>query len=189
MTVRPGGQVVDFPVEVKGNTRFGDDVRYGVVVKAVQGAVVGSDSGGITVENDDPTPTISVTPVADRVTEGRPLTWRVTLSEAADVDLGASFVVRPVTGGAELSTKDVDSQWLSERSGEFPDPARPLSRLDRLVLGVNIPAGQTSGEITLPTVTDQVTEPTGSVPCSRAGSRSAWPRPEFHVRHDVRFPL
>ncbi|MFF3332407.1 hypothetical protein ACFYWX_23070 [Streptomyces sp. NPDC002888] len=163
VTVRSGGQSVDIPVQVKGNTRFSYDVEHSVLVKAVQNAVVGSDHGGVAVLNDDPMPRIGVTPVADRVTEGKPLTWRVTLSEAADVDLWSGFTVAPVSSGAELSTKDVDPQWLRESSGESPDPERALSQLESLWLWGAVPAGQTGAEITVPTVADRVTEPAESV--------------------------
>ncbi len=162
VTVRPGSNAIDVPVEVKGDTRFAYDVSHDIAVKAVRGAVVGSHRGGVLAENDDPEPTLTVTPVADRVTEGQPLTWRLSLSEAADVGLSFPVVVRPVTEGAELSTKDVDPRWLDEFTGESPDPERPLSALD-LWLSVDVPAGSTSVDLTVPTVTDQVAESAESV--------------------------
>jgi len=163
VTVRPGGHDIDVSVQVKGNTRYSYGVDNTVLVKAVHGAVVGSYRGGVTVEDDDPMPAIGVTPVADRVTEGKPLKWKVTLSEAADVDLYPYFVVEPVTGGPELSTKDVDPAWLDSASGEKPDPERPLSQVKYLALMANVPAGRLSADVTLPTVKDQVTEPAESV--------------------------
>ncbi|WP_037676605.1 hypothetical protein [Streptomyces griseus] len=163
VAVRPGGQGIDVSVRVKGNTRFSYDMDHGVLVKAVRGAVVGAHHGGVAVLNDDPMPKVAVAPVADRVTEGKPLTWRVTLSKAADVELYTSFVVAPVSNGTELSTKDVDPQWFTDATGESPDPERPLSKVDWLSVGTAVPAGQTSAEISLPTVTDRVTEPVESV--------------------------
>lgn len=163
VTVRPGGQGVDVSVQVKGNTRFSYDVDHGVLVKAVQGAVIGSYHGGVVVLNDDPMPKVGVTPVADRVTEGKPLTWRVTLSEAADEELWISFAVAPLSGGAELSTKDVDPRWFTDTTGESTDPERPLSRVDSLGLWTTVPAGRTSAEISLATITDRVTESAESV--------------------------
>lgn len=56
-------------VEVKGDTRFGYDEQYDVVAKAVHGAVIGSYRGGVTAVNDDPAPSVTLTPVTDRVTE------------------------------------------------------------------------------------------------------------------------
>ncbi|WP_316768034.1 alpha/beta hydrolase [Streptomyces sasae] len=157
VTVRPGGHDIDVPIEVKGNTRYGTDVPHDVLVKAVHGAVVGSYRGGLTVRNDDPAPTVTVTPLADRVTEGEALKWRISLSEAADTDITALFVPVPVSG-PELSTKDVDPQWLAGVSGAEPDPERPLSKVDGLYLWLDVPAGRTSLDVTVPTVKDQVRE-------------------------------
>ncbi|MFF1483052.1 alpha/beta hydrolase family protein [Streptomyces sp. NPDC058319] len=157
VTVRPGGHSIDVPVLVRGNTRYSADVANDIVVKAVHGAVVGSHRGGVTALNDDPEPTVTVTPVADRVTEGETLKWRVNLSAVADSDIAAIFVVQPVTDGPELSTKDVDPQWLSDTTGESPDPERPLSSLD-MYLWAAIPAGELSTELSVPTVRDQVAE-------------------------------
>ncbi|MFF4394137.1 alpha/beta hydrolase family protein [Streptomyces sp. NPDC001480] len=157
VTVRPGGHDIDVPVKVEGNTRYGADVPHDILVKAVKGTVVGSHHGGITVHDDDPAPRITVTPVAGRVTEGQALKWRVSLSEAADVDLGTAFAAVPVSG-TELSTKDVDPAWLRDTSGASPDPERPLSKVDGLYLWVDVPAGKLSTDVTLPTVKDRVAE-------------------------------
>ncbi|GAA2204767.1 hypothetical protein [Streptomyces bangladeshensis] len=162
VTVRPGGQDIDVPIEVKGNTRYDTDTSYDVLVKAVRGAVVGSYRGGITVRDDDPAPTMTVTPVAGDVTEGQPLKWRVSLSEAVEVDMVALFQVAPATA-PELSTKDVPARWLRDTTGEKPDPGRPLSKLSGLYLWADIPAGRTSADLTLPTVKDQVRESKESV--------------------------
>ncbi|KOV92335.1 hypothetical protein ADL04_30565 [Streptomyces sp. NRRL B-3648] len=175
VTVRPGGQDIDVPVRVKGNTRYGTDVSYDVLVKAVRGAVVGSYRGGITVHDDDPAPTMTVTPVAGEVTEGKSLTWRVSLSEAVDVDMGALFAVAPATS-PEVSTKDVPANWLREMSGEKPDPERPLSKVNGLYLWADIPAGRTSADITLPTVKDGVRESTESVRFRQADPGTGEPR-------------
>jgi hypothetical protein len=162
VTVRPGGRTPYVKVEVRGNTRFGYDVSRDVFVKAVRGAVVGAHSGGVIARNDDPRPTLSVTPSSVRAAEGRALTWKVSLSAVADADFPADVGVLPVAGGAALSTTDVDPDWL-RNSGESPLPARPLSEVRRLPLFVDIPAGRTSATITIPTVTDDRTEPDETV--------------------------
>ncbi|MFD9389194.1 hypothetical protein ACFWBB_00190 [Streptomyces sp. NPDC060000] len=162
VTVRPGNTPIDVPIEVKGDTRFGYDVTQDLLVKAVRGAVVGSYRGGVTVENDDPAPKVTLTPVTDRVTEGGTLSWRITLSETADVNFWQPVRVVPVTEGAELSTKDVDPQWLLDYAGDVPDPERPLSAANLWVF-MNIPAGTTGVDLTVPTVRDQVTEPAESM--------------------------
>ncbi|MGA5036807.1 alpha/beta hydrolase family protein [Streptomyces capoamus] len=175
VTVRPGGTDIDVPVRVKGNTRYGTDVSYDVLVKAVRGAVVGSYRGGITVHDDDPAPTVTVTPVAGEVTEGKPLKWRVSLSEAVDVDMGVLFGAVPATA-PEVSTKDVPASWLRDVSGEKPDPERPLSRVNGLYLWADIPPGRTSADITLPTVKDRVRESTESVRFRQIGPRTGEPQ-------------
>ncbi|MER8044450.1 hypothetical protein [Streptomyces sp. NPDC094032] len=162
VTVRPGRHDIDLPVQVRGNTRFGYDISRDAFVKAVRGAVVGAHHGGVTARNDDPMPKVTLTPVADDVTEGAALVWRATLSEPADVDIMGGIQLEPVTGGTELSTADVDRAWLEEQIGQVPDPAVPLSQVMEgwgLYLSVSVPAGQTSAEIRVPTVKDTIAEP------------------------------
>ncbi|GAA3507334.1 hypothetical protein [Streptomyces showdoensis] len=166
VTVRPGRQDIDVSVQVKGNTRFGYDLSQDAFVKAVRGTVVGSHRGGVTAKNDDPMPKVTLTPVAADVTEGAALTWRVNLSEPADVDIMGAIVLEPVTGGAELSTADVDRAWLEEQLGHVPDPPVALSQANEgsgLYLSVNIPAGKTTAEVRVPTVKDTLAEPAESL--------------------------
>ncbi|WP_399881586.1 alpha/beta hydrolase family protein [Streptomyces sp. BBFR51] len=160
VTVGPGSPGIDVSVKVTGNERYAWDISHDVLVKAVHGSVVGSYLGGVTVENDDPMPRISVTPVADEVTEGQPLRWRVSLSEPADVELGTTLVVVPDDARPELSTMDVDRDWLLETAGEVPDGEVPLSRLDYFWLGATVPPGMSDAEVTVPTIGDEVAEPT-----------------------------
>ncbi|MEU3416154.1 hypothetical protein ABZ760_33760 [Streptomyces sp. NPDC006658] len=162
VTVRPGGHEADVPVEVRGNTRYGTDVSHDVLVKAVRGAVVGSYRGGLTVRDDDPAPTTTLTPAAAKVTEGQPLKWRVKLSEPVDVDMSVWLEVAPAAA-SELSTKDVPARWLRDETGEKPDPERPLSKVAGLSLWGDIPAGRTSVDLTVPTAADGVRESAESV--------------------------
>ncbi|MBV1941764.1 hypothetical protein KUF83_35185 [Streptomyces sp. BV286] len=179
VTVRPGSDAIDVPVEVKGDTVYGDDAEHDIAVKAVRGAVVGKHRGGLTVQNDDPEPVVTLSPVADRVTEGETLTWRLSLDAPTTVDLYEPVRVLPVTEGAELSTKDVDAQWLQESSGDVPDPERPLSDA-HLWVWVNIPPGSTSVDFVVPTVRDQVAEPTESMRLALT-DRNAVPLPDRPV--------
>lgn len=117
VTVRPGRHDIDVPVEVRGNTRFGYDVSHSAYVKAVRGAVVGSHLGGVTVKNDDPMPTIEVKPVADHVTEGQSLRWRISLSEVTDVDMGSiGFDILPVERGRSCPAWTSTSHGCGTRS-------------------------------------------------------------------------
>ncbi|MVO88270.1 hypothetical protein GPA10_26785 [Streptomyces sp. p1417] len=161
VTVRAGGEHVDVPVTVRGNKRYDSDVSHEVLAKAVSGAVVGSYGGGVTVRNDDPMPKVTVTPVADRVTEGKPLKWRISLSAVADTPIETGFDIRPVSGGAkELSTKDVDKRWLKEVFGRSPNPQVPLSKVsDAPYIQTSVKAGERSVVVSVPTVKDRVREP------------------------------
>ena len=159
VTVRPGTHDVDLPVEVRGNTRYAYDVPHDAFAKAVRGAVVGSHRGGVTVRNDDPMPKVTMTPIADKVTEGSPLTWRISLSEAADVDISGEVLLLPVTEGEELSTTDVEPRWLEDNFGQEPDPARALSTMaDGMPLYIDVPAGELSADVSVPIVEDGVSE-------------------------------
>ncbi|MFH8797303.1 hypothetical protein [Streptomyces sp. NPDC017941] len=161
LTVRPGGDPVEVPVTVRGNKRYGPDESHEVLAKAVSGAVVGSYNGGVTVRNDDAMPKVTVQPVADRVTEGKPLKWRVSLSAAADVAIEGVFDIRPVRGGGkELSTKDVDKRWLKEVFDRSPNPQRPLSKVsDSAYMTATVQAGERGVVVSVPTVKDRVREP------------------------------
>jgi hypothetical protein len=162
VTVRPGSDAIDVPVEVKGDTAYGYDVAHDIAVKAVNHAVVGKHRGGLTVENDDPEPVFTLSPVADRVTEGETLTWRLSMDAPTAVNIWQPVRVLPVTEGAELSTKDVDPQWLADWSGDVPDPERPLSDAS-LWVWLDIPPGDTGADFVVPVVRDGVAEPTESM--------------------------
>ncbi|MDQ0946765.1 hypothetical protein QFZ24_000688 [Streptomyces phaeochromogenes] len=179
VTVRPGSDAIDVPVVAKGDTVYGDDVEHDIAIKAVHNAVVGKYRGGFTVENDDPEPVITLTPVADRVTEGETLTWRLSVDAPTAVDIWTPVRVRPVTEGAELSTKDVDPQWLKDWSGDVPDPERPLSDA-HLWVWLNILPGSTSVDFVVPIVRDQVAEPTESMRLAQT-DRNAEPLPDRPV--------
>ncbi|MEU7581300.1 hypothetical protein AB0B50_27275 [Streptomyces sp. NPDC041068] len=165
VTVRPGAHDIDVRVEVRGDTRYSHNVQHDAFVKAVRGAAVGSSQGGVTAQNDDPMPKVTFEPVADRVTEGEALTWRMKLSEPVDVDILGELSFLPVDGGKELSTLDVDPRWLKSRfHGALPHPEHPLSwTASGLGLTVTVPAGETSADLQVPTVKDDVHEPEESV--------------------------
>jgi hypothetical protein len=177
--IRPGTHDIDVPVEVRGNNRYGYDVSHDAFVKAVRGAVVGSHHGGVTARDDDPMPKVTLEPVADRVTEGKPLKWRMTLSEAVDVDIMAGITFLPVDGGAELSTLDVDKRWLRDVLGVPAGPARKLSRMtEGDSLYVAVPAGKKSTEVRVPTVKDEVREPVESLKARLSVYDGSWePQP------------
>jgi hypothetical protein len=157
-TVRPGARSIPVPVEVKGDTLYGSDEASIVGAKAVRGLVIGDYQGGVTVDDDDPAPTVTIEPVADRVAEGGTLTWRFRLSAAAETGIFVYGLPQPATTGVELSSTDVDPQWFTDNSGQEPEPSRPLSST-WLTPGASIDAGRLTGDLTVPTITDTEAEP------------------------------
>nr|WP_323445487.1 hypothetical protein [Streptomyces sp. YSPA8] len=163
VTVR-AGRAPEVSITVKGDTRYGYDQGHHVFVKGVRGAVTGAYSGGVTVENDDPLPTFTVTPVADRVTEGGELVWKVSMSAPADAHLSADLAVEPPGGAPELSTLDVSPGWLDLYFGVSPAPERPFSSVhDGPRLWADFPVGAREALVSVPTVTDAVAEPEESL--------------------------
>lgn len=157
VTLAPGENRAEVPVTFTGNTKWGSDVRHPVMVQAISNAVVGAASGGLLVRNDDPVPSLTVTPVAGSVAEGGTLKWRVTLSETADAGIGAGGSPVAPASGTELSTTDVDADWFLRHSGQEPLPSRPLSSTG-LRPFVFIPAGETSFDLEVPTAADSEAE-------------------------------
>ncbi|GHH60810.1 hypothetical protein GCM10017774_85820 [Lentzea cavernae] len=157
VTLKPGEDRAEVPVTYTGNTRWSADVRYAVSVQAISNAVVGSATGALLVRNDDPAPKLTVTPVLDSVAEGGALKWRLTLSETADSTVAVLGAAVAPASGAELSTTDVNADWLLRNSGEEALPSRPLSSTG---LGVYafVPPGQTSAEFEVPTIADTEAE-------------------------------
>ncbi|WJV50190.1 alpha/beta hydrolase family protein [Streptomyces flavofungini] len=190
VTVRPGGDAVEVPVTVRGDKRYGTDTSHEVMAKAISSAVVGSHQGGVLVRNDDPMPKVSVRPIADRVTEGKALKWRVTLSEAADTDIEAGFELRRVTSGTELSTKDVSKRWLKETFDRSPNPARRLSKVSEMpYVPAGIAAGKRSVVVSVPTVKDRVRESKETVRLRLLTYDQSWqPHPGPTVTGTVRDP-
>ncbi|MEV6242358.1 hypothetical protein [Lentzea sp. NPDC051838] len=157
VTLKPGEHRVDVPITYTANTRWSSDAQYPIGVVALDNAVVGAAFGGLLVRNDDPVPKLTVTPVADSVTEGGTLKWKLTLSEAADASIILVGLPLAPSGASELSTTDVTAQWLLENSGEQALPSRALSSTG-IQLWTSIQPGQTSLDVEVPTVTDTEAE-------------------------------
>jgi hypothetical protein len=170
VTVQPGQDLIEVPFEVAGNTRWDYDTTHVVLVKALRGTMSGGYVGGLTVTNDDPSPTVTLTP-NPTVTEGDPLTWTATASAVADAPMYLYGTVLAPESGAELSTTDVDPEWfLANSFGEEVEPSRPLSST-QLSLLLEIKAGDLTATVTIPTVADTVAEPSEYV----RFSLEAWP--------------
>ncbi len=156
-TVRPGDRSIRVPVEVQGDTLYGEGEGRVLLAKAERSMVIGDYQGGIEVRDDDPRPTVTVAPVADRVAEGGTLDWKVTLSAPTETAIYVGGTPRVPATGTELSSTDVDPDWFRENAFEEPEPSRPLSST-WLFPYVVVEAGETSGHLTIPTVGDAVDE-------------------------------
>ncbi|GGQ40149.1 hypothetical protein GCM10010166_03920 [Couchioplanes caeruleus subsp. azureus] len=156
-TVRPGDRTIRVPVEVRGDTMHGQNEFTMLTAKAERGVVVGDYAGGVEVRDDDPAPKVSLAPVSDRVAEGGKLAWRVRLSAPAEMPFSLWAYPRQPAGNPELSSTDVDPDWFREYGFEEPEPSRPLSQTP-LGAYAMLPAGETTGELTVPTVVDGAAE-------------------------------
>jgi hypothetical protein len=156
--IRPGTRTIPVPITVVGNTLYSEGKQYLVGMKAIRGAFIGDYVGIVDVADDDPAPTVTVSPVADTVAEGGALTWRITLSEPAETSIFVYGEVQAPGTARELSSTDVDPDWFTERSGEDPEPSRPLSET-YLFPYTDVPAGELTGDLTIPTIADNLAEP------------------------------
>ncbi|GIE95605.1 hypothetical protein [Paractinoplanes rishiriensis] len=157
-TVRPGQRTIEVPVEVTGDTIYGEGEGQQLTAKAESGFVVGDYVGGLDVVNDDPRPGVSVAATSVRVAEGAQLTWEVTLSAPTETVYFVVTEPRAPASGVELSTLDVDRAWFEQNAWQSADPERPLSAT-WLVPYLGFAPGETTNPFTIPTVTDDRTEP------------------------------
>jgi hypothetical protein len=157
VSVRPDTRSIEVPVQVVADDQYTGH-RYKIVgLKAVRGLLIGDYVGLLYVAEDDPPPTVTITPVADRVAEGGTLTWRVTMAEAAGAEVFVYGVPLPLDG-PELSSTDVDPEWFRQYSTQNPEPSRPLSETYVASVAVLAP-GELTAEMIVPTVTDDLDEP------------------------------
>jgi hypothetical protein len=144
--------------EYEGDIRDDIDRRaWSVTAYAERNVVVRSPLGRAVVVDDDPAPSVSVTPVAGVVTEGDALQWQVQLSDPSDYGyvLVAAAVPDP-EDRAELASDDVPRRWL-RRQTTIPDSPVPLHELG-LQIVIFIPEGVTTATLRIPTSTDSTTE-------------------------------
>lgn len=156
VTVPAGARRVDVPLRIAGDTKWGYGAMFSVFAKTVNGTVVGDFAGNLEIQEDDPAPTVTVTPIADKVSEGASLKWRLKLSAPAAVDIFLPMAIVP-PAGAELSTTDVPASWVREMLGIEPLPSRPLSGTESFLFA-DILSGTTQVDIVTPTARDSLTE-------------------------------
>ncbi len=158
-----GARRVDVAVPVSGDRRDDfDELRYVVAIEAVRGVCVGDYTGGATVLDDDPTPTVTVRPVAADVVEGRDLVWRLVLSAPSDIGVWIPLAaVAPDPGlGREVDTADLSADWLAEHGiWDLPTPPMPLSAAGPVFFTYLDPGVRTL-DLRVPTLVDRRTEGT-----------------------------
>ncbi|GIJ76349.1 hypothetical protein Xph01_07810 [Micromonospora phaseoli] len=158
VTIRPGQRTIRVPVEVVGDPLWNYTERHTLAAKAERGFVIGSYSGGLAVLNDDPDPGISFESTSVRVAEGETLTWRFTTNAPTEAGIFAFALPQAPLDGVELSSTDVDPDWFVDQAWEPVEPSRPLSQT-WLAVYLAIPPDATSGELTVPTISDSIVEP------------------------------
>ncbi|MGX7674161.1 hypothetical protein [Plantactinospora sp. DSM 117369] len=158
VTVQPGQRTIRVPIDVTGDTVWNYTENQTLAAKAERGFVIGSYYGGISTVNDDPEPTLSIESASARAAEGETLTWRFSSSAPTETGIYAYTLPQAPASGVELSTTDVDPDWFTLLSLEPVQPSRPLSQT-WLAPYLFIEPAATTGEITVPTITDSVAEP------------------------------
>ncbi|MCW2766811.1 MAG: secreted protein [Nocardioides sp.] len=157
----PGQSSGSVPIEYTADDR--DDLTpYITTVSAWATRDLMTDSylGALTVDDDDPTPPITITAVDKTITEGESAEWKLRIDRWVDYELYVSGRVvrgpRPVLRGA-----DVPLAWLQTHAWPI-DPAAPLQRLNAFVFEELRPGGK-SVVVSLPTLKDGVAERRESV--------------------------
>ena len=157
VTLRHGQLAIPVPVKVPGNDVDDDDEDLVIVtVQAVSGLTAGDYVNGAVIQDDDPTPTITLISPTTTATEGQTLTWTVTFSKPSN-RFFTSYLrpVRPPAGTAELASDDVTAAWLSRwlLDDVDLDPPKALSRLP-LTGRVEMEPGQITATLSVPTAAD-----------------------------------
>jgi dienelactone hydrolase len=132
-----------------------------VAAWATHDVMTDSYLGSLTVIDDDPSPRITLRPIARRVAEGGPAQWRVTLTRPVDYEmfLNARVVRSP---GRQLTVADLRPAWVERYIGPDVDPDKTLASL-HVTLFARMRPGTQTADLTLPTVRDGVTEGRESV--------------------------
>jgi hypothetical protein len=128
-----------------------------VSIGALTGAITGRYMGGVEIEEDDPTPTLSVTRSPVEIAEGDSFEWTLNLSSPASAFELSCFSIQ-VSNFPEVTSSDVPTQWLQLAGIDYP-PTAP-ARLSALEASVTVPFGygETVAVLSVPTVDDGFVE-------------------------------
>jgi hypothetical protein len=129
-----------------------------ITLVARTGAVTGKYDGSVTIQEDDPAPTLTVDANEVTATEGSSLEWTFRLSEPMANDVFWSIqVVAPRGRASELDTNDVPPSFLEQYGIVPPDPAVPLSELG-IWFGIEFAPGATEATVSIPIADDGASE-------------------------------
>lgn len=150
--------------QVEGDTVDDLDVtRFALFAFATRRLMTEDYIGMARILDDDPPPTVSVTPVARHVTEGHSAQWRVTLSTPTDYPV--QVVARPVWGqvlGERLKISDLPLSWARDHIYPMRPPGTPLNRTNLRLYGYINP-GRLTSTLSLPVRVDGADESTEPV--------------------------
>jgi hypothetical protein len=122
----------------------------GLTAYAVNGVETDQYVGGASIIDDDPTPAVTLTTGASRITAGHPATWTMTLD--APVSYYAYALARPVkaTDGPQLRVGDLTKRFRERYFGEHPDLSLPLYK-SPIRFFIEVRPGRTSRTLSIPT--------------------------------------
>jgi hypothetical protein len=134
-------------------------IRYDLAAYGLSGAMPTDYIGRLKILDDDPTPSVTVTPRRGTIREGWVARFDVRLSKPLNY---YDAVIAQIVAGPErtpgLRANDVSRAWLKDHLGEDIDPGS--RRLDRLPLrlGLDLRPGQTHVAFSIPLRHDVVRE-------------------------------
>ncbi len=144
----PGQTSGSIPIDYQADTADDYPRTYTLVAAwATKEAMTDDYLGRLVVVDDDPSPTITITPVSRTVKEGQNATWRITLSDPVDYDL---YIDGQVARGPKPALKgfDVPLSWLRDH-GSTRHRAWPMWRSGAWVYTA-VKRGRTTATISVP---------------------------------------
>jgi hypothetical protein len=102
-----------------------------------------------TIIDDDPVPTLKVTPVAKRVAEGNPAQWTLSLSAPLGFRSFVIGVAVRAVDGKQLTVGDLPKKFVERHIFPIPPPDTPLPKT-HLHIFKTVPMGKTSITIGIP---------------------------------------
>lgn len=162
LSVKPGQRSVEVPISFTRDNLYGGQQgrqKIDVIATPISGLVPAPWSGLLTVEDDEPKPTSTITQRNKRVAEGKPMKFTVKLSGK----VGGWWPVQVKflkAKGRNLLFGDVPKKWRSRNLLPTNAPAgRPLYRGQKVALG-EVKKGTRRATITIPTLRDRKREGT-----------------------------